>query len=100
MATIKGTLKHGLKVGDNVFYKDYEIREATTGDMFDAEDAAPAHKRLSYRGALLARQIVRLGELSGPLDFQIIRKLHREDFDQLVDDQVKVDELGKIKPGD
>lgn len=98
MATIKGTLKHGLKIGDTV-HKDYEIRESTTADMFDAEDDAPTTKRLAFRGALLARQIVKLGELSGPLDFSMVRKLHREDFDQLVDDQVKVDDLGKGAPG-
>lgn len=98
MATVKGTLKHGLKVGDQR-HCDFEIRESTTADMFDAEDEAPAHKRLSFRGALLARQIVKLGELSGPLEFSMIRKLHREDFDQLVDAQVEVDALGKTEPG-
>jgi phage FluMu protein gp41 len=67
--------------------------------MFDAEDDAPATKGLAFRGALLARQIVKLGELSGPLEFSMIRKLHREDFDQLVGDQVKVDQLGKSEPG-
>lgn len=98
MSQVKGTLKHGLKIGD-VVHRDYVLRESTTADMFDAEDEAPAHKRLAFRGALLARQIVKLGELSGPLEFALIRKLHREDFDQLVDDQVKVDELGKTEPG-
>lgn len=97
MATIKGTLKHGLKVGDQV-YKEYELRESTTADMFDAEDDAPAHKRLAYRGALLARQLVKLGELGG-VTFDMIRKLHPEDFDQLVADQMKVDDLGKSEPG-
>ena len=98
MATVKGTLKHGLKVGD-VRHCDFELRDSTTADMFDAEDDAPAHKRLAFRGALLARQIVKLGEMSGPLEFSMIRKLDREDFDQLVDAQVEVDELGKSKPG-
>lgn len=99
MATIKGTLKDGLKIGDAV-HREYEIRESTTADMFDAEDDAPAHKLLAFRGALLARQIVRLGELSGPLEFSMVRKLSRADFDQLVEDQAKVDELGKSEPGD
>lgn len=98
MATIKGTLKHGLKVGDAV-YKDYEIRESDTNDMFAAEDDAPAHKRLSYNGALLARQIVRLGELSGPFDLAWLKKLHKDDVRKLFDEQDKVEELGKSEPG-
>lgn len=98
MATIKGTLKHGLKVGEAV-HKEYEIREGTTADLFDAEDEAPVHKRLSYKGALLGRLLVRLGDLSGPIDMVMIRKLHRADFDQLCSDLDKVDQEGKSEPG-
>jgi len=96
--TIKNTLKHGLKVGDAV-HKDYEIREATTADLFDAEDQAPVTKRLAFKGALLGRQLVRLGELSGPIDLALIRKLHPADFDQLCADMDKVDEEGNAQPG-
>ncbi|MCP1375393.1 hypothetical protein [Dyella lutea] len=98
MAKITGTLKHGLKVGDQV-YKDYELRDSNTDDMFDAEDDAPAHRRLSYNGALLARQIVKLGELSGPFDLKWLRKLHKDDVRQLFDEQDKVEALGKSEPG-
>jgi phage FluMu protein gp41 len=95
--TIKGTLKHGLKVGDEI-HKDFEIREATTEDMFNAEDVAPVHKRLKYQGALVGQQLVKLGSLSGPIAFEIIRKLHPQDFDELVDAKEKANELGNVKP--
>lgn len=98
MATIKGTLKHGLKIGDTV-HKDYEIRESDTTDMFEAEDEAPTTKRLAYNGAILARQIVRLGELSGPFNLSWLKKLHKEDVHQLFDEQDRVEALGKSEPG-
>jgi phage FluMu protein gp41 len=98
MSTIKGTLKHGLKVGETL-HKDYEVREATTADLFDAEDQAPVTKRLSYKGALLGRQLVRLGELSGPIDIAMIRKLHPADFELLCDEMDKADKQGKGEPG-
>lgn len=97
MATKEGTLKYGLKIGDAV-YKDYVLREATTADLFDAEDEAPASKRLAYRGALLGRQLVKLGELSGPIKLDVIRKLHPKDFDQLVAEQAALDDEGNAEP--
>lgn len=103
MMQLKGTLKHGLKVGEGAtqkVYKEYILRPAGTADMFDAEDVAPVSKTLSYRGALLGRQLVKLGELSGPIDVEIIRKLEPEDFYQLINDMKKVDEMGKAASGD
>lgn len=97
-ATVKGTLKHGLKIGETL-HRDYELREAGTADLFDAEDSAPVNKRLAFQGALIALQLVKLGELSGPIDFKLIRKLHPADFDQLVADKQRADELGKTEPG-
>ena len=103
MTQIKGTLKHGLKVGEGAaqkVYKDYILRPAGTSDIFDAEEVAPVSRTLSYRGALLGRQLVKLGELSGPIDIAIIRKLHPEDFYQLVEEMKKVDDMGEAASGD
>ncbi|MGH8426383.1 MAG: hypothetical protein ACRES7_00160 [Gammaproteobacteria bacterium] len=97
MANVKGTLKHGLKVGDKL-HKDYELRESTTQDMFDAEADAPSDRRLAFQGALLARQIVKLGDLGGPLDFSLIGKLHPEDFTDLIADAAAADAAGKNAP--
>jgi phage FluMu protein gp41 len=103
MVQLKGTLKHGLKVGEGAsqkVYKDYVLRPAGVADMFDAEDLAPVSKTLSYKGALLGRQLVKLGEMSGPIDMSLIRKLHPDDFYQLTQDMKKVDEMGEVESGD
>ena len=97
MATKEGTLKHGLKVGDTL-HKHYVLRDATTADLFDAEDEASPSKRLQYRGALIGRQLVKLGELSGPIKLDLIRKLHPADFDALVAAQAELEEAGKAEP--
>lgn len=97
MSTVEGSLKDGLEVGDQV-YRDYEIRAATAGDMFDAENDAPANKQVAYRAALLARQLVKLGELSGPIDFKLMRKLTPRDLDQLLADQQQADDAGESSP--
>ncbi|WP_424682915.1 phage tail assembly protein [Frateuria sp. YIM B11624] len=98
MSTIKNTLKHGLKVGEAT-YKDYEIREATTADLFAAEEHAPVSKRLTFKAAMLGQQLVRLGELSGPIDLKVLGKLHPADFDQLCEDMDKADKQGNAEPG-
>lgn len=94
--TVKGTLAHGLQLeqGGEV-HKDFEIREATTADLFDAEEQAPVSRQLAYQGALLGQQIVRLGGLQGPIELAVIRKLHPKDFDMLVEAQAEADREGK-----
>lgn len=95
--TVKGTLTHGLQLEkDGEVHTDFEIREATTADLFDAEEQAPAARQLAYQGALIGRQIVRLGSLQGPIDLDIIRRLHPADFRQLVDAQQEADGEGKV----
>ncbi|WP_241085732.1 hypothetical protein [Candidatus Vondammii sp. HM_W22] len=51
------------------------MRTATAGDMFDAEMLAPADKPVSYEGALISRQLVMLGDVPGPIDMGVIRRL-------------------------
>lgn len=92
-----GTLPHGLKVGTDV-HKTFEVRAATAGDLFDAEADASVEHRLSFRAALLARQIVKLGSLSGPLDFKLLRGLHPTDFDELTRAQMEADAEGNAEP--
>ncbi len=94
--TVTGKLKHGLKVGDDVL-REFELREATTGDMFDAEEYATIERPTAYQGALIACQLVRLGNLTGPIDFALIRKLHPEDFGILVEAQREVERLGEAE---
>ena len=97
--TVKGTLTHGLQLEkDGEVHTDFEIREATTADLLDAEEQAPVSRQLAYQAALLGRQIVRLGSLQGPIDLAVIRKLHPKDFDTLVEAQAEADREGKGEP--
>lgn len=93
-ATVKGTLKHGLKHGDAV-HKDFELREATTGDMFDAEQDAPPDTPLAFNGALMCRQLIRIGTFEGPFTLGIIRKLKAVDYGILRAAQMEADKLGE-----
>lgn len=95
--TIKRSLTHGLRVGDDV-HKDFEIRAACAGDMFDAEEAASVSKPLKYRAALLGIQLVRLGTLSGPIDVKVLRGLHPADLDILTQAQQDADNEGNAPP--
>jgi phage FluMu protein gp41 len=99
MPNLKDTLKHGLQVGPDLL-RDFELRPAVAGDMFDAEEAASPDKPLAYRGALIGRQLVRLGNMEGPIPFDLVRKLHPEDFGQLVDALEAVEAPGKPASSD
>ncbi len=74
-----GVLKHGLKIGD-VVHKSFEVREATTADLFAAEDIATSDKPVSFNAALLCQQLVSIGEYTGPFSLAILGKMKKEDF--------------------
>lgn len=84
-------LKHGFKVGEK-FHRTAVLREVTTGDMLDAEDDAPANKRMQYNAALLARLLLSAGEFKGPFTVGMIRDLHPMDFAALQDVLYALDE--------
>ncbi|SMF94353.1 Mu-like prophage FluMu protein gp41 [Methylomagnum ishizawai] len=78
------TLKTGFKIGDT-HYPVVTMREATTADLFDAEDIAPSDKPLQYSGALLTRQITTVATIEGrslqtPISLQMIRNLSPADY--------------------
>lgn len=91
---LKGTLQDGVKVGEDTLY-DFELRPCTAGDMFDAENEASAAHYFSYQGALISRQLVRLGNIDGPVDVALIRKLKPRDLGQLLDAVEDVELPGK-----
>lgn len=95
--TIKGTLKYGLRVGDDV-HKDFEMRAASVGDMFDAEEIASVSTPFKYRAALMGIQLVRLGTLSGPIDVKVLRGMDPDDLDILSKAQLDADKEGKGEP--
>jgi len=92
--TVTGTLNHGATLGDET-HMDFEMRPVTTGDMFDAEVLSSVERPLEYQGALISLQLIRLGSLEGPVPFAVIRALHPEDFELLIEAQKETESLGE-----
>lgn len=108
MALITFELTHGIPGktmggGDEpLLYREVGLRELNTCDLLDAQQEAERigfaanGKAVSYVSdvqyglSLLRRQIEYIGEVRGPIDINIIRKLHVEDFDLI---QRKAQEL-------
>ena len=92
-------LIHGLKIGEAVC-KDVVLREATAGDVLEAQEAA--EKLMMVPNAeggfepmlvvspsrvgveVLRRQIVSIGDVSGPLDLKLMHRLDPEDLNLLL----------------
>ncbi|MDZ7804340.1 phage tail assembly protein [Thiohalophilus sp.] len=90
MATSEFDLKHGLQVGDDVL-KHVVLRELTAGDIIDCQ--AESERLVYSQGkpvlvsspavagiAMLCRQVEKIGDINGPLETALLRKLHEEDF--------------------
>lgn len=105
MALITFQLEHGLKAmggGDEpLLYRDVGLRELTSADLIDAQVEAEKvvvqnGKAISYTSDvlyglnLLCRQVEYIGEIKGPLDIKMLKKLHVDDFGLL---QSKAQEL-------
>lgn len=79
-----GTLTHGFEFKGKPQH-DFEMREvATAGELFDAEiESGGVENQLAFNGALVARQLIRIGDCTGPFTLDQIRKLHPVDFQAL-----------------
>lgn len=97
------TLIHGLTIGEGVNEytgKEVVLREPTAGDILDAQEASerlmmvptpeggaePMLISSPSRSSMevLRRQIVSVGDISGPLDEKLLRKLDPEDLNLLL----------------
>lgn len=95
MSTVSVTLIHGVKVGDD-WLKQVTLREATAGDVIEAQeeseklvtvldkDGNPEHAFVPSPTMVgvhvLRRQIKKLGDISGPLTLDMVKKLNPEDL--------------------
>lgn len=93
-ATVKGTLKFGLKI-DGAVHKEFELRLATAEDMFAAEQMVPPSQPLAYNGEVMCRQLLRIGSFNGPFTLAHIKKLRAADYSILRQAQMESDELGE-----
>lgn len=93
MATTTITLKHGLKLGE-VPQLEAVLRQTDAGIVIDAcseaerlvltDDGWQLVQSPTMVGAhSLRRQIVRIGEIKGPLELSQLKLLHPEDFTAL-----------------
>lgn len=83
-ASHTGTLKRGLKIGETK-HKDYQFRrDINAGDYFAAEDEAGGKGTLRFDAALVARQLERIGEYTGPFSAGMLGTLHPNDLAELI----------------
>lgn len=96
------TLITGLTVGEQV-HKEVTIRELTAGDVFDAQSDAeqlvstPEGPQLVASPSAvgihtLRRQIVRIGDIDGPLAMKELRMLDAIDLEMIQSECVKLEQ--------
>lgn len=97
--SLKFDLIHGLTLEPGKPpLKSVELRAPTAGDVIDAQEESEKLVYAMVEGSLaptlvtspsavgvnvLRRQIVRLGDLHGPLELVVLKKLHIEDLELL-----------------
>ncbi|WP_028294289.1 hypothetical protein [Oceanobacter kriegii] len=77
----KGKLKDGLLFREKRQY-DFEMRPLqTAGELFDAEiESGGVENQLAFHGSLMARQLKRIGECTGPFSISQVRSLSPRDW--------------------
>lgn len=91
-----GQLKHGLVLGTNPEpQRDFEMREALGQDLFDAEADVEPSRPMTYRSALIARQLVRIGTFEGPFTLALLGRLKAHDLAILINAQRELDQEGE-----
>jgi phage FluMu protein gp41 len=91
---LTASLVHGLNI-EGVQQKEFEVREATTEDLFAAEKEVPAHNVLAFDGQMVCQQLVRIGSYKGPFTLELLSKLKTYDFALLRQKTLELETLGK-----
>ncbi|MDP1681089.1 MAG: phage tail assembly protein [Burkholderiales bacterium] len=94
--TIVRQFKHGLTIA-GVSHKEFEIHEASLADMLDAEKISPASSPMNFNAELAVRQLVRVGDFTGPFTLNLLKRLRPADWWTLRDAQ---EELGAMGEGE
>ena len=95
----KGKLRRGITIG-GVTHKEFEMQECTLGDMLDAEKDTPVDKALAYTVELVCRQLVRIGDHTGPFTAGQLRKLPPDDWERLQNARQELAGAAKNELGD
>lgn len=97
--TLQRKFKHGMIIGkQKTKHMDFVVREASTMDMLEAEMEASTNTPLNFNTHMAARQLVRVGDYEGPFTFNMIAKLHRDDWAILRKAILEVNEKGEDEP--
>ncbi|MEO9385295.1 phage tail assembly protein [Chromobacterium phragmitis] len=100
LAILTVNLKHGIKLRGTV-HKSVVLREPLLDDMIAAEEEAnSALTPLAYRRALVARQIVKLGDTDVPVTPGMLGKLKGADWAALSAGLHEVQQLGEAGSDD
>lgn len=84
MMTEKGTLPIGIEI-DGVVHKDFEIRPRIVKDSVEVsaeQDAVKLENNTYYGVCLLAKQVIRIGEIS-TITSDIVMGMYGEDCSEL-----------------
>lgn len=81
-------------------YTEFELREAITGDLLDAEMDAGVSTPLNFNAQMMVRQLVKVRaangeEYAGPFAVGHIKVLKPADYRALRTKQVELDALGE-----
>jgi phage FluMu protein gp41 len=104
MENVIGQFKHGITIG-GVVHTGFEMREADTEDMMEAEMEAArvgggAHTPILFNAQMMLRQLVKVttadgAEFAGPFTTNMLKKLKTADYRVLRAKQAELDELGE-----
>lgn len=94
---LAGALKIGMAVEGEI-QKSFEMREATVEDLLDAEVESSVATPLNFNAQLMIRQLVRVGDFTGPFTINMIKRLKPADFRILRAAQMELDALGEGEP--
>lgn len=92
----EGTLPHGFEYKGHL-QTAFKMREVgNAGELFDAEiEAGGVENQLAFNGALIARQLLSIGDCKGPFSIEQIRKMKPADFQAL---RVAQGKLNSVQP--
>lgn len=94
---LKGTLKAGMEI-KGVAHRDFEMRDSTVEDLLDAELEVDVAKPMNFNTEVMARQLVRVGDYTGPFTTAMIKRLNKHDWRLLRAAQGELDALGEGEP--
>ena len=94
MKKTTGKLVDGFTFKDKKHF-EFEMRTiATAGELFDAEvESGGVENQLAFNGALMARQLERIGDCTGPFGIEHIRNMSPDDYGQLRAAQGKLNKV-------